>query len=139
MNKKNLVLPSNYIKVNEEEMVYLTGGLAYNISYATTGGAMVKAASMKLLESSKWNNISVGDLAAEIWFHAYAYYHLKPMQSLCSMLGFAGLSNTGFWESLSNGIDLENGLDTKKEIGIPRYMIYRTTYAFAVATPSVVI
>lgn len=47
MSKNNLVLPSNYVKVNDEEMLYLTGGLAYNISYATTGGAMVKAASMK--------------------------------------------------------------------------------------------
>ncbi len=139
MNKKDLVLPKSYAEVCEEEMMYLTGGLGYNLAYATTGGAMAKAASMKLLESSSWSNISVLDLAAEIWFHAYAYYHLKPMQSLCSMLGYSGISNWRIWKSLANGIDVQNGLDTEKEMGISRYVIFRATYAYAVATPSVLI
>ena len=61
------------------------------------------------------------------------------MQSLCSMLGYTGISNWSVWQSLANGIDIANGLDTATEMGIPRYMIFRATYAFAVATPSAVI
>lgn len=133
-----LILPSNSAIMQDEEMRYLEGGktISYNFAYTTTWGALGKAISYK--NQQGWKKISAYDLAAEIWFHAYAYYSAAPMQALCSMLGFKGIGNTKLWKSLKNGIDVVNGLDTVKECGVPRYQIFRATYAFAQANPGMI-
>lgn len=136
MNKdytNELSLPANCAVIDNQEMRYICGGLAYKLRYMYTGGAMAKA-----LEYKNWKNISTFDLAAEIWFHAYAYYNAAPMIAVCNLLGFKGIANTNLWKSLKNGIDIANGLDTKKELGVPRYQIFRAAYAYAVANPAIV-
>ncbi|MBQ4529799.1 MAG: hypothetical protein IJA36_04180 [Lachnospiraceae bacterium] len=128
-----LVMPKSYALMTEEEMQYLEGGknISYNLAYATTAGAMGKAISYKI--SNKWWKISSYDLAAEIFFHAYAYYYGSALLGICSMLGYSASSirNSNFWSSLKDGIGVKNGLDTKKEFGVPRYVIFRAVYSYA--------
>ena len=132
-----MVLPSGCVVMNDEEMEYLEGGktISYSLVYCNPTGAAVKAASLKL--GGGFGNISTYDLSAEIWFHAYAYYHAGAMLALMGKAGISKAAN--FWSSLKNGIDVDNGLDTKKEFGIPRYQIFRATYAYAIANPAIII
>lgn len=139
MNMKNyeLELPQNCSSINEEEMMYVDGGyydsgysIGYMPKYATTSGAFGTAGEIK--NAFNWNNISQADLAAEIWFHAFAYYRGSELNAICASLGYNGIKNTGFWKSLKNGIQIKNGLDDAVEFGIKRYQIFRVTYTAAV-------
>ena len=68
-----LVMPREFAVMDEEEMTYTEGGktIAYRIHYAATSGAMTAAALFHL--KGQFKGLSLYDLAAEIWFHAYAY------------------------------------------------------------------
>ena len=135
--KYKLKLPNNYATIDINEMMYIHGGekISYKLSYATTGGAAMKAASY-LLEKG-WNNISHYDLTAEIWFHAYAFYNGALMNAICNKLGYSGITNTSFWKSLANGIDVVNGKDTELIFGVNRYVIFRAAYAYALVDPAI--
>ncbi|MCR5518512.1 MAG: hypothetical protein K6F17_08085 [Lachnospiraceae bacterium] len=130
-----LVMPREFAVMDEEEMTYTEGGktIAYRIHYAATSGAMTAAALFHL--KGQFKGLSLYDLAAEIWFHAYAYYSALPMASLCSVLGYDGIENTKLWRSLKNGIDIGSTKDCEKEFGVCRYVIFRAAYTYAVANP----
>ena len=134
-----LVLPSSYAVMDEEEMTYVEGGnnIKYRWAYATTRGAMGKAIAYKI--SNGWWNISCFDLAAEIYFHAAAFYAGSALLGICNLLGYSGskIKNSSFWKSLSNGIDVVNGVDRKRDFGIPRYVIFRAVYRYACANPGI--
>ena len=130
--KDAIIMPSNCVKMNEEEMAYIDGGLDYKKSYMFVSGAMAKAISYR--KEMGWKNISTYDMAAEIFSHAYAYYNGKDFLAICKGLGFStsAIESSDFWTSISNGIDLENGLDTNTIGGVERYVLYRAFYAAAV-------
>lgn len=139
MKHYELELPCSYSSIGEDEMTYLDGGsynISYSLAYATTIGAQAKSIAVR--RDKNWNNISHYDLSAEIWFHAYAYYYGSAMNAICGLLGYNGIKNTSFWTSLKNGIDVENGVDTKTEFGVKRYVIFRAAYAYALANPAVI-
>ncbi|MEE1281542.1 MAG: hypothetical protein UHK60_04705 [Acutalibacteraceae bacterium] len=121
-----LVMPSNYVVVDANEMEYLDGGLtlSYKWSYSTKIGATNKAIALK--NSKKWNNISTYDLAAEIYTHAFAYYNFGLFLVAARSLGFG----TSVANSILGGIDVENKLDTKNLAGgVKRYQFYRAFFA----------
>ena len=124
-----LVMPSSYAVMNEEEMSYVEGGekYGYSVTYLTRTGAMCKA--LKIINEKKWSNIKCYDLAAEIYTHAFAYYNGKHFLTVLTSLGVKSAAE--FLGSLVNGIDVQNGLDTKKFKGIPRYKIYSWVFATA--------
>lgn len=120
-----LVMPSSYAMMDEEEMMYLDGGLNldYKWYYQDKIGAAIGAAAIK--EKYNWNNISTFDLAAEIFTHAIAYYDFGLLLAVAKGLGFA----TSIANSILGGIDVENKLDTKTICGVKRYYFYRAIYA----------
>lgn len=120
-----MVLPNKYAIIDSNEMVYLVGGLniSYHWSYQTKIGAAAKAAALKAQYS--WSNISLYDLAAEIFAHAVLYYRTGAFLALARQLGFA----TSIANSILGGIDVQNGLDTARIAGVQRYHFYRTMYA----------
>ncbi len=124
-----LVMPSSCTIMDEEEMIYVEGGkkYGYSISYLTRTGAMWKAA--KILKENGWTKISCYDLAAEIYSHAFAFYNAGGFLLTLSKMGI-GKAND-MLKSLTNGIDVENGLDTKKFQGIPRYKIFKNLFVTA--------
>lgn len=124
-----LVMPSNYAVMDEKEMTYVEGGKKYGYSatYLTRTGAMWKAA--KVLNENRWSNITCYDLAAEIYSHAFAFYNAGGFLLALSRMGI-GQGNS-MLNSLINGIDVENGLDTGKFKGIPRYQIFRKLFVTA--------
>lgn len=121
-----LVMPSSYSVMDNDEMVYVNGGLnlSYSWSYQTKIGAASKATSVK--RQYGWNNISTYDLAAEIFVHAVAYYRFGVLLAVARSLGYA----TSIANSILGGIDVENKLDSKYLVGgIKRYQFYRAVYA----------
>ena len=129
-----LVMPKGHSVMNRDEMTYVEGGadpLPYRWSYASTGGAMVK--SISYINHMGWNMLYAYDLAAEIYCHAMAYYCGSAFLSMCSALGYSAtkIKDSSFWKSVSNGIDLENGLDKKILCGVERYRIFRAVYSVA--------
>ena len=119
-----LVMPSSYAMMDEEEMTYLEGGLSlgYKWYYRQKVGAALSAAYIK--EQYNWDNISVFDLAAEIFTHAVAYYDFGLLLAVARELGYA----TSLANSILGGIDVENSLDTKTIKGVKRYYFYRAVY-----------
>ena len=124
-----LIMPGSYAVMNEEEMTYVEGGktYGYSVTYLTRTGAMCKA--KKILNENRWSNITCYDLAAEIYSHALAFYSAGSF--LLALSGMGIKQANSILGSLINGIDVENGLDTKKFKGIPRYQIYRKVFVTA--------
>ena len=126
-------MPISYSLMDAEEMVYIDGGVTidYNPSLGTKVGAMAYAAAYKI--ANGWNNISIYDLGAEIFFHAYLYYRgASVVGSLLSNVGGKiGEFGSSIAESIGNGIDVVDGRDTKKEFGIERWAIYDAFYLIA--------
>lgn len=119
-----MIIPINCTSINDNEMEYLAGGLkiSYQWAYQTKLGALAKAATVKA--QFGWNNISLIDLAAEIFAHAYMYYRTGAFLAVARKLGFA----TSIANSILGGIDVVNGLDTACIGGIKRYNFYRVMY-----------
>ncbi len=129
---ESMVLPRNCVTMDEEEMCYVEGGetILYNPLYATKGGALLKAGSY--ISQMKWKNIKCVELAMEIYFHAMAFYNGAAFLNACSLLGYSvsGIKNSGFWKSLADGINVENGVDTRILYGkVKRYNAYAAFYA----------
>ncbi len=124
-----LKLPQECFIMSEEEAAYIEGGLTigYSSDMCTKKGA-IKAAT-KVRNTYGWRNISVDDLAAEIFSHAFAYYKAGDFISIAAGLGITPVQS--IQQSLSNGIDIENGLDMAVFAGRPRYEWYRKIYQFA--------
>lgn len=123
-----LTMPESYNVVSNNDMEYLEGGdaIAYRRSYATNVGALAKAISFK--KEKGYKKISNYDLAAEIYTHAVLYYNFGLGVWALSKLGYA----KKYAEALLRQIDVIDGLDTKKEFGVKRYVIYRAFYAFGI-------
>lgn len=129
MKKNNLqmILPSNCKVMGINEMLIADGGttIAYEPSFCTIDGATAKAQS--LIQENGWTNISVKDLSAEIWCHSFAYYKGGPMVDIMKKLGL-DVTGTSVWQSVSNGIDVIDGLDTATVGGVPRHAIYKACF-----------
>lgn len=124
-----LTMPSSYAVMDEEEMTYVEGGkkYGYSVSYLTRTGAMWKAAN--ILRDNRWSKITCYDLAAEIYSHAFAFYNAGGFLLALSRMGI--MQGNGLLNSLVNGIDVKNGLDTNKFKGTPRYKIFRSLFVTA--------
>lgn len=126
-----LAMPVSYSVMNSEDMTYVEGGsvtIGYSPVFLSKIGVMAYAASYK--SSHGWKNISTYDLGAEIFFHAVLHY--KGAQTVASILSLAGgkigSKAASIVNSLKDGIDVDNGRDTKKEFGIERWKIYDAFY-----------
>lgn len=125
--EKQMILPKNSEVIAEVEMINIDGGatIAYDPSYCTIAGATAKAKA--LISENGWSNISVEDLSAEIWCHSFAYYAGGPMVEIMKKAGL-DLTGTSVWKSVSNGIDVIDGLDTATVGGVPRHSIYKACF-----------
>ena len=78
----------------------------------------------------EWEHISDRSLAAEIFFHAVLYY--KGISAVMPWLRLAGSTVTDAVEkmaaSVGDGIDVENGRDTRIVCGIQRWRVYEGFY-----------
>lgn len=122
-----LVMPSNYAVMDEEEMTYVEGGvtLSYSFAMRSKTNCMAIAATTRLI-NGYWR-IGTANMAAEIYAHAFVYYNFGLALSIANAAGIGGFVKR-MRDSIMNGIDLENGLDTKITLGIPRYVAYNTLY-----------
>lgn len=119
-----LTMPESYNVVSNNDMEYLEGGqhIPYRLSYATTIGAY--NAAKKYRKDFGFKKISVSDMAAEIFTHSIAAYNMGLL-----LWGLSKLKYTSaFAQSLLNGIDVIDGLDTRKKFGITYYKAYRAIY-----------
>ena len=105
-----LVMPSSYAVMNEEEMMYLEGGYAIQQSIMFLNKTFVKMYALSLKTINGWNNISIYDLAAEIYSHALAYYSGGWLLKIAAGLGASKAAN--YLKSLKV-IDVENGRDSR--------------------------
>ena len=125
-----LVMPGSYAVMSEDEMLYVEGGetIAYNVGFLSKTFCFGYATTYKILK--KWNNISCSSLAAEIFFHAALYYRGATVIGswLAKAGGKIGNATKTISTSIGNGIDVENGRDTRTICGIQRWMIYETFY-----------
>lgn len=124
--KSALIMPTKFLAVDKDVMEYIEGGgmcysgtwkVHYN-DYAnmnTKPGA--KAAAKALRAKLGWHGISELDLAKEIYFHAVLY--VKGTSK-----GLSDSTDLLFWNSVKDGIDIDNCLDKKKVAGIERYQYY---------------
>lgn len=134
---KELQLPKQFVVLNEEEQVITYGGetISYNPALATKAGALAFAGVYK--SQKGWSNISLYDLAAEIFFHAALYYRgVGAVAKLLSLAGgTVGSKANQIANSLNNGIDVENHKDTATVAGVQRWVVYDAFYAVA---PSII-
>ena len=123
-----LVMPSSYAVMDEEEMTYVEGGvnLPYSFAMRSKTNCMAIAATTRVL-NGYWK-ISTANMAAEIYAHAFVYYNFGLALSIATAAGIGGFVRS-MHNSIMNGIDLENGLDTQITLGIPRHVAYNTLYA----------
>lgn len=120
-----LVMPSSYAVMDTEEMTYVEGGLGYSWTMRSKAGCLGIATGLKV--SGNYSQISTYDIAAEIYTHAMAYYNFSLFLKVASAAGVGVAVNV--WGSVSNGIDIENGLDTRRVSGLAYYQVYRAVYA----------
>lgn len=135
MINEDVMLPEGCETMELSDMRGIEGGsgefnIDYNILFTTKVGAAGCATAHKIKYG--WNNTSTGSLAAEIWFHAAAYYAAGTLKKILKKIGYGDvIGNKSFWKSLKNGIDVKNGRDTAKVCGVSRYVIFEAAYATA--------
>lgn len=123
-----LAMPSSYAVMKEEEMTYVEGGYKVNYNSAFRTKLCCWDFANKLVASKKVKNISVYDVAAEIYTHAFAYYNFSLLLCVASSAGCGAAARA--FKSVMNGIDIDNGVDKQQLIGgMKRYQFYRTAYA----------
>lgn len=107
-----LVLPSNCVSLNDEEMSYLEGG-SFNLTlktlYLNKTNCLNVAASIQ--KSGKVKGMSYTDIAVEIFAHAKALYNYKPLLSWASGLGWGAIA-TYLHAQAADGCALMDGGDT---------------------------
>ena len=59
----------------------------------------------KLVSYNEWKNVSVMQIAKEIYGHAYVYYHME-------WLGKLPVAKSVLYQHVADGIDLEDKTDT---------------------------
>lgn len=123
-----LVMPSSYAAMDEEEITYVEAGykVAYNTGFRSKLGCVGYATA--LVNSHKVKNISIYDVAAEIYTHAFGYYQGGLFLAIATKIGMKQAAS--IFKSLNDGIDIDNGVDTKTLCkGVKRYQLYRALYA----------
>ena len=122
-----LVMPSSYAMMDEEEMMYLEGGLAYSPVMRVKSGCAGYAIGLKL--GGSYSKIDHYSLAAEIYTHALLYYRFGVFMQVAIQAGIASGIVLEMANSILDGINLQNGLDTRKIKGISYYEVYNLMYA----------
>ncbi|MDD6069931.1 MAG: hypothetical protein PUC12_03850 [Clostridiales bacterium] len=115
-----LVMPSNYVMMDEEEMIYLSGGDDPKVNRSFLDKSVCKKTAKKYMKET---GLSQMRIAKEIYAHAYLYY-LSPMafvgaiSMLVAMppLGTAALHGAIYIREHSNPINL--GGDSKFRVNM---------------------
>ena len=118
-----LVMPESYAMLDEDSMKDIEGGISLSYHWTMRTKASCLTLASKIISNNNFHNIGKVDLAAEIYTHAFLYYSAPGALLVAASVGYGD-----HVKSIVDGIDIEDGLDTAKISGVPRYMIYRAMY-----------
>ncbi len=123
MKNQQMILPSKCETLDGDVMELINGGgvqLSYTKGYLSKSVCIADA--KMLVQSGAVKNMTISDVAAEIYAHAKIYYSLQPIISLGATLG------VDFCESLADGIDIEDHKDNRTFMGHYYYEYFNDIY-----------
>lgn len=106
MNNVGLVMPSNCVIMDNEEMQYLDGGVNIGMTknYLNKDTCLYVAA--QWVHGSNWKNVTVAQIAHEIYGHAVGYYNWSGV-----LKAIPDLKGGSFYDHVADGVDINNSVD----------------------------
>ena len=103
-----LVMPTRYVEVAEDEMMYLDGGLNLGMSRTYLNKNTCRVQARNIIRQRKWTRITVEQLTREIYAHAFVYYYLgKALKSINTSTAH------NIYRSASQ-VQVENAVDSRQ-------------------------
>ncbi len=102
-----LVMPTSYAVMDEDEMRYLKGGVNIYMYKELLDKQHCIALSQSIQRLYGYYNISVMDIAKELYGHAYVYYKLPILNKIPVK------SVNSIYKSAANGADIGNARDSR--------------------------
>lgn len=131
---ETMVLPKNCMVMDEEEMCYVEGGDSCTLEYSSKMrnklGCISAAKNAIKMHSIK--NLGVSDAAAEIYAHALLYYNRAIFAAGLGAMGLSHVDPSKF-NSILDGINLEDKKDDRIISGVYYYQIYNFMYSWGPA------
>ncbi len=102
-----LAMPNSYAVMDEEEMIYVDGGVD-TINIGMSRGYLNKTTCMDqgkgIIRTRNWKNVTSLQLAKEIYGHAVVYYR-------AAILAKIPILDNAIYSHVANGVDLANEVD----------------------------
>ncbi len=99
-----ITMPRSCVKLNEEEMELISGGLNIGMSRTYLNKSICISQGRGIVQTHNWKNVTAMQLAQEIYGHAVVYYKL-------AILGKIPVLDNLVYSHAANGVDLENAVD----------------------------
>ncbi|OYP43345.1 hypothetical protein C8E03_10463 [Lachnotalea glycerini] len=101
-----LLMPTNCVLMDEEEMTYVDGGVNIGMyrTYLNKEACLYVAG--QWVRDGKWTNVTATQIAHEIFGHAVGYYKLAALLKI-----IPDLKGSNFYSHVANGVDINNVVD----------------------------
>lgn len=106
--KAELRMPSRYVDMSQDEMIYLEGGMILGMRSMYLNKPSCETVANEIIKLGKWTNITISQLKKEIYAHAYVYYNWSALAK--SKIPFL----RDIYESAANGISICDGVDKRQ-------------------------